>query len=199
MANQGVYQVRHIKSGRVYIGGTRDFDARWKDHRSQLRSGKHPAKRLLRDFWLCGLDGLVFEVLERVPPGGDLLAAEQAHLDARRPYDPAIGYNSHTQAQGPTGTIRTKAHRAKIAAALKGRPLTEDRKAKISAARMVSPRAKAAVTAHNATKRALTYEDAQEIRRLHATGVTAAELQRRYGVTRNPIRCILLGQTYTQP
>jgi group I intron endonuclease len=196
---QGAYRIRNTVNGKVYIGGTTNFVDRWRYHRVQLKSGRHSSKALLADFWEFGLRALVFEIVEEVADPADIKAAEQRHLDALQPFDPARCYNVHLSAKGPEGVKRTPETRAKQSAALTGRPHDAERIANISKGRRESPRAKAAVVAFNATKRALTYTDAEEIRRLHASGVTAAELGRRYGLTRNPIRMILDRKTYVSP
>jgi group I intron endonuclease len=42
----GIYQIRNVISGRIYIGSTREFKCRWPDHARSLRSSKHKTKHL---------------------------------------------------------------------------------------------------------------------------------------------------------
>ena len=43
----GVYAIRHIETGRCYVGSTVDMSRRWKEHKIRIKSGKHPAKHWL--------------------------------------------------------------------------------------------------------------------------------------------------------
>lgn len=198
MKKGGVYTIRNTVNGRIYVGGTTDLGGRWRTHKVQLRNARHPAKRLLTDFWEMGLQALSFEILEEVPEGGDLHAAEQRHIDQLRPYDPAIGYNTHPRADSPMGVTRTRKTRQRMAAAHVGEDFTPERRANISAGRKASPRAAAAMKSLNATKRALTITEVQRVVEMRRGGAPVQAIADEFGVSRRPIRAILDGETYTE-
>jgi group I intron endonuclease len=68
----GIYQIRNIQNGKVYIGSAKCFQKRAAQHESRLNSGKHANKYLLNAWNKWGSDAFVFEVLEVVE--GDKLA-----------------------------------------------------------------------------------------------------------------------------
>lgn len=197
MAKQGVYLIRNSVTGKIYVGSTQDFSRRWREHQNHLKCGVHPAKRLLADFWRYGLEALTFEVIEEVSIDGDLIAAEQRHIDRLQPFDPAIGYNTHSRADSPIGTKRSDAHRRRISHALKGQPFTDDRRHAISEGRLSSERAKVATEAVNRAKRKLSDANVRSIIEMRSSGKTVTEIAEIFGVSRRPIRAILSGETYS--
>jgi hypothetical protein len=46
----GIYAIRHVESGKMYIGSAKDFAERWNGHRKDLRRGRHP-NRHLQNAW----------------------------------------------------------------------------------------------------------------------------------------------------
>jgi group I intron endonuclease len=74
----GVYRIRNIVNGKVYIGSTTDsFSQRFSNHISQLNLGKHGNPHLLRSWKKYGADTFVFEILEEVTDPAMVLPAEQ--------------------------------------------------------------------------------------------------------------------------
>jgi group I intron endonuclease len=154
----GIYQIRHIASGKVYVGSAVQFRKRWNRHRYELNNGIHYNPRLQRAWNKYGPDAFVFEILEIVESQDDLLAAEQAHLDRIRPYEPRRGYNICPDAEAPmlgrTASAETRAklsavhsgpmsarkaaaiqcpeRRRKISESLKGRPCSPETRAKLA-------------------------------------------------------------------
>ncbi|HEX8996039.1 MAG TPA: GIY-YIG nuclease family protein [Ktedonobacterales bacterium] len=62
----GIYVIRNLVNGHEYVGKTTDFEARWKDHRSQLHRRAHPNPHLTHAWHCYGPKAFVFEVLETV-------------------------------------------------------------------------------------------------------------------------------------
>jgi len=60
----GIYKITNKLNGRIYIGSTKEFKIRWKQHSSSLRKQKHSNKFLQADFNKSGEEAFVFEVLE---------------------------------------------------------------------------------------------------------------------------------------
>lgn len=78
----GIYQIKNLSNGRIYIGSAAKFSARWSQHKKDLLSGKHGNKFLQNDFNKCGTDVFEFSVLEVVD--GDKRArqkVEQRFID----------------------------------------------------------------------------------------------------------------------
>ena len=64
--SSGVYQIRNLNNGRIYIGSAKRFQQRYSDHIKSLNKGTHHNKFLQNDFNKCGTDSFIFEVLEVV-------------------------------------------------------------------------------------------------------------------------------------
>lgn len=94
----GVFQIRNLATGKVYIESSVDLDAIWNRHRVQLKFGGHPIAELQQDWNTYGEENFVFEILEEIDQkeGMDLpkevKMLETLYLEDRQPYD-AQGYN----------------------------------------------------------------------------------------------------------
>jgi group I intron endonuclease len=114
--DSGIYQIRHIESGKVYVGSAKSFKKRWREHRRLLRSGKHPNRHILASWQKYGEEGFVFEVIEVVTDVQDLVMREQHWIDAKQACGKA-GYNLSPTAGSTLGVIVSPERRAKIGAA----------------------------------------------------------------------------------
>lgn len=79
----GIYQIRNLNNGKVYIGSTFCFKIRYKQHLDSLKKGTHHNKHLQGSFIKHGSDAFIFEVLEVVEgEQSDRLLVEQKRLDS---------------------------------------------------------------------------------------------------------------------
>lgn len=76
----GIYRIRNTKKDVFYIGSTKDFLRRKRDHWRELRKGTHSNPKLQRSWDLYGEENFRFEIVQfcDVP---ELLRREQEHLD----------------------------------------------------------------------------------------------------------------------
>lgn len=65
----GIYSIRHLPSGRVYVGQSNNIRNRWMEHRKQLRAGTHHNEPLRRLFESAGDADFEFEIVLRAPQG----------------------------------------------------------------------------------------------------------------------------------
>lgn len=77
----GVYRIRNVQNGRVYIGSSKTLEKRLKDHRKFLGKGTHSNRYLQHDWNKCGKDAFVFEVVERTTESSQQFVLEQHWLD----------------------------------------------------------------------------------------------------------------------
>lgn len=131
----GVYQIRNLINGKVYIGSAVDVARRWNRHRSDLRKGIHHSRHLQRAWDKHGEATFAFELLEAVASEEQLVEVEQRHLDARRPHDPEIGYNISPTAGSALGVRHAPETNAANSARNRGRKLSPEHIAKVAAAR----------------------------------------------------------------
>jgi group I intron endonuclease len=59
----GIYAIRNLQDGKLYIGSAINIERRWAVHSSQLKCRKHPNAKLQRAFDKHGEHAFVYEVL----------------------------------------------------------------------------------------------------------------------------------------
>lgn len=131
MTKAGIYGIRNAATGKIYVGSAVLMSRRLKTHEALLRAGRHHSGKLQDSWNLHGADAFEFFVIEAVDDIRELLAREQYwidHFDSFR-----RGYNARPIANSQLGTKMSKEHKAKISAALKGRPKSVEHAAKIRA------------------------------------------------------------------
>lgn len=129
----GIYQIRCLANGKIYVGSAINLRARWDRHRWSLSGNSHHSARLQRAWRKYGAQLFVFEVLEIVPELRELVHVEQRYLDQIRPFDPEIGYNICPSAGSVLGMKRSEEWRAMMSAAFKGRSYSDETRARMSA------------------------------------------------------------------
>lgn len=96
----GIYQIRNMKNGRIYIGSAKDLRGRINSNKFQLRMGSHLNKEMQKDFDEIGEEGFSFEILDYLKPKEDLSydytedlkILEEMWLEKMRPFNEK-GYN----------------------------------------------------------------------------------------------------------
>lgn len=116
----GIYEIRCLVNGKVYIGSSANVPLRWRKHLADLDAGKHHSILLQRAWTKHGQDNFVFEILEEVD-AERLIEVEQRYIDERRAHIPANGYNISPTAGSCRGCKHSDATRAKMAASQTGR------------------------------------------------------------------------------
>jgi hypothetical protein len=81
----GVYAIVNTKTDEQYIGSSHDIAARFIQHQSLLRRGKHHAQRLQEVWDRYGEDAFDLIVLEELATSGQLAEREQWYLDTVLP------------------------------------------------------------------------------------------------------------------
>lgn len=135
----GVYIIRNLINGKVYVGSSFKIEKRWRKHIFDLRHRVHSNSHLQRSFDKHGEESFSFDVLEETTRPRE---REQHWIDHVQPFG-LRGFNVwrnvlECRNRGPL-SAETKArigaanrgrkygppsdeHRAKLSAALKGRP-----------------------------------------------------------------------------
>ena len=91
----GVYVIRCVPSGEVYIGSSMDVQKRFAGHRSALGRGTHHNRRLQAAWDHYGEDSFEFEVLEAGLAEDALGDAEQSWILRLRARELGRGFNVH--------------------------------------------------------------------------------------------------------
>jgi group I intron endonuclease len=122
--NCGVYQIRNLVNGKVYVGSSEDISSRWKVHLRLIARGNHHSIKLQNAFRKYGQDNFAFEIINHCSEN-DLLFFEQLFINANDSF--RKGYNMSEVAGSP---MKNRKHsvetRAKMSKSGKGRPKSED-------------------------------------------------------------------------
>ena len=127
----GIYEIRHIESGKCYVGSSLDIKQRWHAHKALLRSGKHHSRRMQRAWTKYGADAFLFSIL--VICGAENLALyEQAAIDGLDAYQ--NGLNGAPFACTMRGTKHSDETKRLLSKIGRGRKHSPEHCAAISAA-----------------------------------------------------------------
>ena len=80
MKNTGIYQIKSIKTGRVYIGSAINIKTRWNRHKRDLQKNVHHSIILQRHYNKYGIEDLEFSILEECSIE-QLIEREQYYFD----------------------------------------------------------------------------------------------------------------------
>lgn len=96
----GVFQIRNLVNGKIYVDSSVNLDAVWNRNRVQLKFGSHPNEELQKDWTETGEEHFQFEVLseleqkeeDRVEYNKEVKQLEKMFLEELQPYGDK-GYN----------------------------------------------------------------------------------------------------------
>lgn len=129
--NSGIYTITNKTNGHRYVGSSVNLDKRFRSHRRTLRKETHRNRYLQRAWNKYGDNAFSFEVLEECEPEF-LVSMEQWWMNMLCPE-----YNICLVAGSSLGIKKgplSEEHKAKVSAALKGHKISKETRAKISAA-----------------------------------------------------------------
>lgn len=127
----GIYLIRNLLNGKVYVGQSVNLTDRWELHRRHLNNGTHHCRHLQHAWVKYGPVAFVFEIIEAVEPTKEALdSREQVHLDDA--FAAGRAYNLAPTAGSALGVKRSEAFLAKM----RGRRHTAESLAKMSLVKM---------------------------------------------------------------
>lgn len=80
----GIYRIKNSINNKIYIGSTKNIEARWAKHRALLRHNKHQNTHLQNAWNKYGENAFIFEVIEECKIE-DLINREQFFIDNLNP------------------------------------------------------------------------------------------------------------------
>lgn len=96
--NCGIYHIKNIITGKVYIGSSVDIQSRIKTHRFSLKKNKHHSVKLQRSYNKYGKNNFLFEIIELCDKN-DLEIKEKEWINYFNSY--YNGYNTTDQVNAP--------------------------------------------------------------------------------------------------
>jgi len=88
----GIYLIRNIRNGKVYIGSSLHMKNRWRDHRYDLKRNNHDSLHLQASWNKYGRDNFEFSIVELCPEDS-LLDKESYWIKLHNSIDSSCGYN----------------------------------------------------------------------------------------------------------
>jgi group I intron endonuclease len=100
----GVYQIKNLVNGKVFVGSSKNLPGKINSHRFQLKQGSHMNRALQQDYSHFGEDRFSFTILDYLEPGmdpkhdytEDLKVLEEIWMERLQPYGDR-GYHQQNQ------------------------------------------------------------------------------------------------------
>ena len=114
----GVYVIRNIENGKMYIGSTSNpFKKRWENHRQRLRKNEHHSVHLQSSYNKYGKDSFEFQIIEITSPE-KARERESYYISLYNTLNPKYGYNIATVNEDGTTSV-AESTKAKLSAITK--------------------------------------------------------------------------------
>lgn len=124
----GVYRIKCLINGKVYIGKSNDVKRRWREHKSRLKRNNHENEKLQHDWNKYGEDNFEFKLIENYDNEEFGIELEKKYINEYKSCDLNFGYNMTLGKGESGGEIPTEETKKK----LKGHEVSEETKKKIS-------------------------------------------------------------------
>lgn len=121
---KGIYKIVNLKSGKFYLGSTKNLKKRKREHFWALKKNEHNNPYLQNSFNKHGEKHFKFKIIEFVEDKEKLLSVEQRYLDKTDACNRNVGYNINEIASG--GGLYGEDNPNY------GKPMSEEQKRKIS-------------------------------------------------------------------
>lgn len=182
----GVYEIRNTANNKVYVGSSVNVKRRLAAHRQHLRRGDHATTHLQAAWDKYGEPAFEFKQLITCSPK-DTLFYEQRIMDGFKSNQKEFGYNKRIVVETCAGIKLSDAHKAKISASVprgeahqyygkrlcdeayraaadlkRGKPMSEEQKAKISHALRGKSKHAGFGAKISAAKKGIKYTDEQK-------------------------------------
>ena len=193
LPRSGVYAIRNLVDGKVYIGSAQNLRHRKSQHFSDLRCGRHASRHLQRAFEKHGAAAFVFDVLEECAVD-ELIAREQVYIDAYSSATSAYGYNSRPVAASNRGHRFSDETRQRMSDAFNRnrKPMAAESRKRCDETRRGQQRSedvrrKMSESALSRTDNRLSANTIAAMREMWAQGVTKTAIAARLGINRRTV------------
>jgi group I intron endonuclease len=118
----GIYQIKNLVNGKVYIGSSVNIKARWNTHKSSLRKNLHHSPALQRAWNKYGPDAFEFSILEIVEDQSKIFERETHYVAKFNSANGRDGYNTLVVGGSAAGYRHSDEAREKMSQAQKSIP-----------------------------------------------------------------------------
>ena len=110
----GIYMIKNMINGKVYIGQAVNIERRWNEHISELNGNRHINTHLQRAWNKYGADNFIFNIVEECPKD-ELNDREIYYIAKYKAHNMKYGYNKTYGGDGlkATDEIRAKMSKSK--------------------------------------------------------------------------------------
>ena len=98
-SKKGVYQIRNMLNGKIFVGSSTDLKAIWNRNKVQLNFGNHPNEELQKDWKELGEEAFEYEILSEIKEEEkeinfkkEVKALEELYIEELQPFKEK-GYN----------------------------------------------------------------------------------------------------------
>jgi len=127
----GIYCIYNLANRKCYVGQAKDIEKRWKQHRQELRIGKHYNEHLQRAWQKYGETTFQFMVLEYCTED-KLDELEALYIEECDAYE--NGYNMTLGGEGTRGFYHTDDYKQRMSELMKGREFSKETRKRIAEA-----------------------------------------------------------------
>lgn len=128
----GIYMIKNIINGKIYIGQSIDVNKRINSHKYTLRNNKCGSRHLQNSWNKHGGKSFIFSIIGRVDEHKKLTNLEQKYTDFYKSNNKSYGYNERIAVDTNLGRKYSKEMRKKISKIHKGKKLSDEQKNFIS-------------------------------------------------------------------
>lgn len=126
MKESGIYKITNVETGKIYIGSTKCFEIRFREHIRNLRNNRHHSRYLQNSYNKHGESSFIFSIIEYCPKDV-LLERELYYLNTLLKANEnnhnfyMLGYNVCRIPNSKLGTKMSNAQKRKLSSIKKGK------------------------------------------------------------------------------
>lgn len=133
MKYKGIYKIKNLLNGKVYIGQSIDIKRRFKDHKKEIKNNNvYPLYHSIRKY---GIENFEFNVIEHVSNNDELNIKEQFWVDYYKSFNRSYGYNIRIDCTNNYGVLHSEKTKQDISKKLRGIKRSDKTKEKMSLAK----------------------------------------------------------------